>query len=741
MIRFFTLLLVLAACAGPVTPALACGFNFHGGCSTNIAFGINGTIDSFYVDDCPFGLPFQNMYLGDLQTLTLHKVKAATWESCINNVTSVVLHYRLYEVGAGGGAWSQLALSTDSVVLNGPYTTRYRGAYPALNLAAGLTPGRSYVFEVYFEADVDTIGDDFIAETLVLQNNNGANYRLTFHYGGPQAPPFTVVPNRVRPLRCHGDSTGVAGVSVYGNQSGLFFSWAGISNNFPTLYNVPAGPYVVTVTGAGGYAETDTVLVPAPPALALSVTGLQAVSCSGQAGQAAVAGGGGTPPYSFVWSNGATGPVLSSAVPGAWTVTLTDAAGCSAALPVAIPGSAPATLALSAEICQGQSYSFGNQLLSASGIYSTVLNPGNVTCDTIVQLELTVLDAAPLLAQLPDTLRLSCTEPQLELCLPILPSVQYVWWQGSAINSTLPCTVLTSPGQYTAVATLYGASALCTAARDAVVEADFEVPAAAVESLTVTDPQPCLTTAIDSLALTFIGHTTVPAATLTWLLDGQAVGTGDTLTLFYPAFEPGLSPLPAIVATSLSGCTSAPLTPAVEVVPGPVFTLTATVVPASGLAIADGALAIYDSAALGAVHYAWNTGDTTAVLEALLPGVYCVTATDGTGCQRDTCLEVSALSATTAAEDAVPFTLAPNPARAGTVLRLTCPSKNFSEAAVLLVHDGRGRLVARLDWPAGAAEIEIPVPADTPSGPFFLTILAERRALTLRGLLCTGDRP
>lgn len=148
----------------------------------------------------------------------------------------------------------------DYNTLVGPYTTRYRSADANVNLTAGLLVGQDYTLEAYFHAQVDTIGNDFLPETFIVQNNDGLNYHLNFRYGGPAAPPFTVVDTRKTAPACYGDTTGIVGVSVYGNETGLFYHWNYVENdNFHTLYNVPAGMYIVTVTGAGGYSQADTV--------------------------------------------------------------------------------------------------------------------------------------------------------------------------------------------------------------------------------------------------------------------------------------------------------------------------------------------------------------------------------------------------------------------------------------------------------------------------------------------------
>jgi hypothetical protein len=269
MLRFFAFIACLFAFLHQKTAA--CGYNFLGDCSTSISLKINGTLDSFAVAPCPDVLKFDGFALGSLQSLSIACTKAATWESCQNNVSGVALWYRVYEQGFPGGSWQNIDLQEDYNTLVGPYTTRYRSASADASLTDGLLVGKTYVLEIFFRAEIDTIGDDFIPETFLLQNNGGQNYHFTFQYGGPSAPPFVVATTKIVNPKCHGDSTGVAGVTVYGDLEGLFYEWSSGGNNFPILSQIPAGTYSVTVTGAGGYSASDTIEILQPMALTIGI--------------------------------------------------------------------------------------------------------------------------------------------------------------------------------------------------------------------------------------------------------------------------------------------------------------------------------------------------------------------------------------------------------------------------------------------------------------------------------------
>jgi hypothetical protein len=267
----YRLVIIFSWCLLGVLPLQACGYSFIGECGTAVHLEINGTPDSFNLSHCVGGIPFEGLQLGALRTLRLSNATCITWESCQNNVSAARLYYRVYVAGNMPGGWQQQLLYQEYDIVQGPYTTRYRHAPVNYNLCDGLTEGLDYILEVYLEAEVDTLGDDYIAETVVRQNNNGANYRLQFHYAGASGPPFTVVQTRQQDAQCYGDSSGIAGVSVYGAVNGLFYAWSNQPFNFHTQMGLPAGAYTVSVSNSSGYTQSLSMNIGEPPPVPLNV--------------------------------------------------------------------------------------------------------------------------------------------------------------------------------------------------------------------------------------------------------------------------------------------------------------------------------------------------------------------------------------------------------------------------------------------------------------------------------------
>jgi gliding motility-associated-like protein len=137
-------------------------------------------------------------------------------------------------------------------------------------------------------------------------------------------------------------SSGSATVTVSNGSSPYTYSWnTGASTQ--TLSAIAAGTYSVSITNSNGCFKDSSIAVVnnSMPTLALSTQ--TNVTCNGAAtGSATVAVTGGSPNYTYSWSNGVTTSTNSpnNQIPnltaGTWSVTLTDANTCSQTLTVTI---------------------------------------------------------------------------------------------------------------------------------------------------------------------------------------------------------------------------------------------------------------------------------------------------------------------------------------------------------------------------------------------------------------------
>ncbi|MCX6305010.1 MAG: T9SS type A sorting domain-containing protein [Bacteroidetes bacterium] len=133
----------------------------------------------------------------------------------------------------------------------------------------------------------------------------------------------------VNPVLCAGGSSGCIDLSVSGGTTPYQYAWDNMKHT-EDICNLTTGTYCVTVTDAHSCTKTDCWTVPEP--VALAVTGMVTdASCFGeQDGRIDITVTGGTTAYSYLWSNppGLQTQNISHLVSDSYTVTVTDAYGC-----------------------------------------------------------------------------------------------------------------------------------------------------------------------------------------------------------------------------------------------------------------------------------------------------------------------------------------------------------------------------------------------------------------------------
>lgn len=119
---------------------------------------------------------------------------------------------------------------------------------------------------------------------------------------------------------CFGSTDGRINATVSGGNAPYTYQW---SHGFMTSQNVvglSAGTYTVTVTEGNGCTVATSTVVTQPDPIVVQIT--SAANCFVSTAS------GGTPPYTYLWSNFSTTPTVCPAQPGTYTVTVTDANSC-----------------------------------------------------------------------------------------------------------------------------------------------------------------------------------------------------------------------------------------------------------------------------------------------------------------------------------------------------------------------------------------------------------------------------
>lgn len=128
-------------------------------------------------------------------------------------------------------------------------------------------------------------------------------------------------------VSCHGYYDGYIDITVSGGTPGYYYYW---SNGQLTqdLINIPVGSYTVTIVDMNGCQFVQTFVITEPDPIVLT-TYTQDVLCYGEnTGHIDLVVQGGTPPYSYQWSNGSNAQDLWNIYAGIYVVTVTDAHNC-----------------------------------------------------------------------------------------------------------------------------------------------------------------------------------------------------------------------------------------------------------------------------------------------------------------------------------------------------------------------------------------------------------------------------
>jgi hypothetical protein len=134
----------------------------------------------------------------------------------------------------------------------------------------------------------------------------------------------TVVTN----VSCNGGTNGAINLTPTGGVAPYTFVWSPGGQTTEDRTGLAAGTYTVTITDATGATGTVSATVTQPSALT-AATSQTNIACNGAAtGVASVSPIGGTSPYTYRWSTGATTQTITGLAAGSYSVVITDANGC-----------------------------------------------------------------------------------------------------------------------------------------------------------------------------------------------------------------------------------------------------------------------------------------------------------------------------------------------------------------------------------------------------------------------------
>jgi gliding motility-associated-like protein len=213
--------------------------------------------------------------------------------------------------------------------------------------------------------------------TLIMNDCSGGSDTISIGINvasGPAAS-ASVISN----VSCNGANDATALVSATGGTPPFLFSWNNLQTN-DTATNLTPGNYTVIVTDSNGCTSTASIVITQPPPVTIAISATPA-DCDSANGTATATASGGTPGYTYSWSDGQVTQTATGLNAGLYSVTVTDANGCIQTQSVTIGSSSPPVVFANASpliIEPGDS----TQLNAAGAIYYQWIPATGLSCDT-----------------------------------------------------------------------------------------------------------------------------------------------------------------------------------------------------------------------------------------------------------------------------------------------------------------------------------------------------------------------
>ena len=376
------------------------------------------------------------------------------------------------------------------------------------------------------------------------------------------------------------------------------------------------------MTDQTGCSAVDSITLEESPPVVLEIQSTDA-TCGDSNGRIEVAASGGTAPYTYQWSTGATTSSINELPAGDYWVAVQDSMGCFAFEYILISESNSPNLELTKQdvTCQGQNGA-ATALASGMGLnFTYAWSTGETTPDIdslragfyIVtvsdesgcrQLGMVLIEDNSLRAAIPDFEPATCDEANGSAVAVAEGGVEPYTYQWSNGTTTAELTGV-EPGEYTLVVT---DSTGCQAS------ATVEIPEIPGPTLSVEAVNPLCGETNGSALVSATGG--AEPYTYLWNTGQDSAAIGGLGAGEY-----------TVTVQDANGCEAVA---AVTVEEEKLEIEISTVLPSCGGA--DGVVMATVNGGSGTLQYEWNTGSTESFLQNLLPGTYTVTVTDETGC-------------------------------------------------------------------------------------------------------------
>lgn len=140
--------------------------------------------------------------------------------------------------------------------------------------------------------------------------------------------PITNAPS-IANVSCNNAADGFINLSLSGGTAPYTYLW-NTGQSTVSISSIAAGNYSVSIKDAYQCEITETFVITEPALLQVNATSANESYYQNNDGTATATVSGGTSPYSYSWSNGASTAAINNLSPGNYTLIVTDASNCTA---------------------------------------------------------------------------------------------------------------------------------------------------------------------------------------------------------------------------------------------------------------------------------------------------------------------------------------------------------------------------------------------------------------------------
>lgn len=199
-----------------------------------------------------------------------------------------------------------------------------------LSIAGGTQPYSSNWSNGYTTEDLNNVtGGTY---SVLITDQNGCMLMDTTTI---QSISIIALSSTANDILCHGNNIGSIDLTVENAVTPVSYVWSTGATS-PSISNLPAGMYTVTVTDGYGCIVNDTFAIVESSQIDLTLAsdtytgGFNVSSNGGNDGVIDLTVSGGNAPYSFTWSNGESMEDLQNLPAGYYSVIVVDSLGCNA---------------------------------------------------------------------------------------------------------------------------------------------------------------------------------------------------------------------------------------------------------------------------------------------------------------------------------------------------------------------------------------------------------------------------